>query len=326
MKKYDVITIGSATKDVFLIADDFKLVKSSEFVTGFGECFSRGSKMEIGKMYFDTGGGATNAAATFANLGLKTAVICRVGDDPAGEEVKKAMKQKKVDTQFMVTCSKHETGYSTVFLAKNGERTVLVFRGASAFLTKKDVPIAKCQGGWIYLTSLNGNMDLLSWATKGAKRKKMQIALNPGGKEIRDKKIYSILPQADVLILNKSEAEKLAKVKTREARFLFLALHRHLNGIIVITDGDNGAYVSNRSQIFFANTEDVKRVNATGAGDAFGSGFVAGLIQLGDIKKALALAMINSQSVIQKMGAKKGLLEKMPSQKKLNSVPIKELS
>jgi hypothetical protein len=61
---YDIISIGAATKDVYLISKDFKLIKSHKFSTGVGECFPYGSKMEIGDVFFDIGGGATNSAFT----------------------------------------------------------------------------------------------------------------------------------------------------------------------------------------------------------------------------------------------------------------------
>ena len=49
---YDVTTIGSATKDVFLISKGFKLIKSNKFKTGTGECFAYGSKIELGNIYY----------------------------------------------------------------------------------------------------------------------------------------------------------------------------------------------------------------------------------------------------------------------------------
>lgn len=325
MHKYDVITIGSATKDVFLISKNFHQVKSQKFVTGYGECFARGAKVEIEKMHFDTGGGATNSAATFANLGLKTAVVCKVGRDLAGQEVTKAMQQRKIDTRYIKASWEQETGYATIFLANDGERTILVFRGASAFLEPKDIPLKKCASHWIYLTSLNGRLDLLSDIVNTSEQKKMHLAINPGSQEIANQKIYSLLTKAEILIVNQEEAKKLAKVETEEMKFLFLALHKYVNGMIVITNGQGGAWVSDQKNIYHADSLKVKVVNATGAGDAFGSAFVAGMIIYGGIKKALALAMLNASSVIQKMGAKKGLLEKLPSAKRLKSVPIREV-
>src|SRR3989339_1496172 len=78
---YDVVTIGSATQDVFLVSDEIELVKSKRFRTGVAECVSLGSKIEVDKLFISSGGGATNAAATFASLGFRTACLAKVGED-----------------------------------------------------------------------------------------------------------------------------------------------------------------------------------------------------------------------------------------------------
>ena len=84
---YDIITIGAATRDVFLVSNAFVAIKSKKFATGAGECVALGSKIEVSNLVLTTGGGATNAAATFGSLGFRTAAICRVGDDSPGKDV-----------------------------------------------------------------------------------------------------------------------------------------------------------------------------------------------------------------------------------------------
>jgi len=71
---------------------------------------------------------------------------------------------------------------------------------------------------------------------------------------------------------------------------------------------------------------DRKVVNATGAGDAFGSGFISGLILYkGNIKKSLQLGMLNSNSVVTSMGAKHGLLKKPPTEKELEKIKVRAI-
>jgi len=81
----DVITIGTATRDCFLQSPDFKVIRSSRFVTGQAECFALGSKIEVPFIIFTTGGGAANAAVTFARQGLKAGCLAKIGKDLAGE-------------------------------------------------------------------------------------------------------------------------------------------------------------------------------------------------------------------------------------------------
>src|SRR3989344_6551663 len=88
---YDVITIGTASRDVFLQSEAFKIFKDPEhlkkigFPEGEAQCFALGGKLEIEKPVLTTGGGATNAAVTFARQGFKTAAIIKVGHDEDGD-------------------------------------------------------------------------------------------------------------------------------------------------------------------------------------------------------------------------------------------------
>ena len=83
----DIVTFGSASWDVFLKSKSISVAKSKKFVSGEGICFNLGSKIEMDSICFNSGGGGTNAAATFVNQGFKTAYIGMVGQDLAGEEI-----------------------------------------------------------------------------------------------------------------------------------------------------------------------------------------------------------------------------------------------
>src|SRR3989344_2877133 len=97
---YDIISIGSASRDVLLGIDDFKTFKSDDYASGEAMCFSLGSKMEAKKIVFASGGGGTNAAVTFARQGLKTANIGVVGDDLNGQEILKELAAEGIDVQY----------------------------------------------------------------------------------------------------------------------------------------------------------------------------------------------------------------------------------
>ncbi|MEK7144014.1 MAG: hypothetical protein AAB820_01645, partial [Patescibacteria group bacterium] len=90
---YDVITIGTATRDVFLTSPLFKIVRDPRhlqkmgFPTGEAQCFALGGKIEISAPVLTTGGGATNAAVSFGRQGLKTATLVKVGDDESANSI-----------------------------------------------------------------------------------------------------------------------------------------------------------------------------------------------------------------------------------------------
>jgi len=323
---YDIITIGAATRDVYLKSPAFDLIKSDQFSTGVGECLALGSKNEASEIFLDTGGGATNAAVTFGNLKLNSSVISRIGNDSAGRDVIDVLKKKDVDISLIQKDKKHLTTYSTLLLTGEGHRSVLVYRGASNFIQWGEVSKSKLKTKWFYITSLGGDIKLLKNIFDFAKKNNIKIAWNPGGKEIKlgFKKLLPFIKQAEVLNVNREEASDLIKVDYQKKEEIFKKMEKMGARIVVVTDGPDGAYAY-AGKWFFAPSLPTKPKNTTGAGDAFGSGLVAGLIIKNDIDYALRLATLNADGVIRKMGAKNGLLERRPKDKELKKVKIKEL-
>ena len=309
-----VITIGSATRDVFLVSDDFQILrpKSKKAL----ECVTLGSKIEVDQMVLTTGGGATNTAATFASLGHDTATVSKIGDDSPGHGLVDELKQFKIKTN-LINKTKGQTAYSVIMTASTGERTVLVHRGVSANFSTKDIPWNKLKADWLYITSLGGNLALVKKIVKAAYEKNIQVAYNPGMKEIT--KGYgafkSLLPMLSVLIMNQEEADALG-IDDNTIQH---------NMILIITDGANGSHAFLGDEHWFAKAGKSNVVSRTGAGDAFGSGFVASLMKDDDVSKALQFATLNAQSVIASIGAKKGVLKRTPSAKDMSKIKVKKI-
>ncbi len=310
---FDIITIGSATRDVFVVSKSFIALKSKKFPTGAGECVALGSKIDLDKLVLTTGGGATNAAATFSLLGFHTATMTRIGDDSSGKDVIDDLSRFGVSTHFVRMIKDGQTGFSVLLTMPDGERTVLVYRGVSAKFETKDIHWEGCkQTKWIYLTSLGGNMALSKKIIQHANKCGIKVAWNPGNGEIKNgmKTIGSLLPMVDILNINTEEAKLLTGKRT--IKEMYKAIQTK-GTIRLITDGINGSYAWENGKILHAGTTGARAISRTGAGDAFGSGFVAGFIKKNDTKYALAIGTLNAESVIQTYGAKNGILKKWPS-------------
>ena len=81
--------------------------------------------------------------------------------------------------------------------------------------------------------------------------------------------------------------------------------------ITIMTDGPNGVTATDRKEVITAGLyEDVPVIDRTGAGDAFGSGFVAAIAMGRSLADAILLASANSTSVVTEIGAKAGILKK----------------
>ncbi|MFA6296817.1 MAG: carbohydrate kinase family protein [Patescibacteria group bacterium] len=298
---FDVITIGSATRDVFL--------KGKFPITKDKLSFDLGSKNDVDEIFFFTGGGATNAAATFSNFGLNTACISRIGNDPGGMAVLEDLKKFGISSQFITETKDLYTAYSIIISTENG-RVALVHRGTSEYFKESDIPCNKINAKWFYITSLSGNVKVLKTIFDCANDKKIRIAWNPGNSEIKlgMTSLKPFLAKVGVLILNLDEAKELTGLKN--AKEIFEKLDSLTDGIVVITNGMEGVEACSGKTCYKAKAMGGKAVESTGAGDAFGSGFVSGLFFKNDVNYAIQLATANASSVVKKIGAKNGLMTK----------------
>lgn len=321
-ESFDVISIGSATRDIFLKSDQFRIIKDHHFTTGQAECVALGSKIEIEEMMIATGGAGTNSAVSFARKGLTTATICRVGRDPGGRAITENLENEGVATRFIQEDSREYTGYSILLSLISGERTVLVHRGASEKISPGSIPWRQLKTKWFYISSIADDLGLLRKISDFARVHKINVAINPGSRELKvAKRLKEVLIHSAVLIVNREEASRLTGVPFIDEPDILKALRKIVpQGLAVVTDGPNGLFVVSSGKIYKAGIYPEKAVvDRTGAGDAFGSGFVSVLIKSTGagkefsqeiIKEAIRAGSANATSVVEHMGAKTGLLKK----------------
>ncbi|MFH0712303.1 MAG: carbohydrate kinase family protein [Candidatus Jorgensenbacteria bacterium] len=321
---FDVITIGTATRDIFLSGSSFKVLKDPAhlkkigFKTGEAECLALGSKIEVEKPILTLGGGAANAAVTFARQGFKTAALIKIGDDEIGEEVVAALKREKIAPLAAVD-EKLGTAYSTILLAPGGERTILVYRGASSDFREKEIPMRKLKCRWAYISPGAISIPLMQLIVMQLKKLGARVAMNPSKHylEAGVAKLRQILRNLDVVVVNREEASYLTGIDYGKEKAIFGKFDELVPGIAVMTDGRNGASISDGKYIYRAGIfPEGKLIDRTGAGDAFGAGFVAGLMRKRDVCFALRLAAANSTSVVEEIGAEEGILRKEDFKKK----------
>jgi sugar/nucleoside kinase (ribokinase family) len=257
---------------------------------------------------FSTGGGATNAAVTFARQALHAIYLGKTGNDPAARAILDELHSEGVDTTLVKQSDDYHTGYSTVLLSPEGDRTILAYRGASSNFLVEDFDMANMNGDWLYISSLAGNMEVFEKLVNTAKSKGIKIAINPGKGELAQSDwLKALIHKVDVLTLNKEELQSLVEGDDD------MALVRNASDMastVVMTDGPRGVIATDRSKFVKAGMyEDVPVIDRTGAGDAFGSGLVARLAKGADLTEAIKFASANSTSVVSQIGAKAGILD-----------------
>lgn len=304
---YDIITIGSATVDVLVDTDEEVRKHRERGREHYDVAYHLGEKYLVSDLRFTTGGGGTNTAVAFARLGLKTGFIGCVGDDANGEMVLKELHEEGVD--FLGKVKEGHTGYSVILPVKS-DRTILAFKGVNNELEMNDVPRV-IETRWIYLSSMLGK----SWETslsvvESAKKEKIKIAFNASMYVAKQGlgKVGPLLKMVDVFILNKEEATALTREKNVER--MLRKLNEYCE-VIVITDGSKPVYAISDGKIYKKSYPLTKVVDPTGAGDAFASGFIYGMMQVVDIETCLDYGHSEAKAVLEHYGAKNDLLRKL---------------
>ena len=309
---FDVITIGTATRDFFAKSKAFKVVSTPEFVSGWGLCLPAGGKIDLEDVIFTTGGGATNAAVTFSRQGYRAAAVCKIGDDVSGREVLKDLQAEKVSTGFVVQDENSKTAYSVLVLAPSGERTALTYRGASESFEIADINPRALAAKWFYISG-SVPLSVVNIILDKAKDIGAKVAMNPsfGHIKLGLNGLGEVLKKLDVVIMNREEGASLTGLDYKREEKIFGALDEYIPGAVILTDGPKGVLVSDGKNIYRAGIFKNKNVaDRTGAGDAFGSGFVAGLIKSNNVEEAIKLASANATNVVEYIGAKAGILTK----------------
>ncbi len=319
---YDVITIGTATRDTFLKSKAFKVIKDSEhlkkldFPTGEAQCFALGSKIEVDDWIVTGGGGAANAAVTCARQGLRTACIAVVGADESGEIIFNELKKEGI-APWLIEDNKKNTASSVILLNEGGERTILNYRGASEDLKKNDIPFGKLKTKWLYVVPGRIPLPVITTIVAHAKKEGARIAINLSKFYIEKgvSALASLLKQCDVVIVNREEAAALTGRDFEDQKAIFTAFDELVQGLAVVTDGGNGVKVSDGKTIWASPVfPEKKLIDRTGAGDAFGSGFISVLahakkaIQENVIARAIRIGSANATSVVESVGAQGGIL------------------
>jgi len=319
---YDIITVGSATVDVFAHTKSelikIKTSSSEEELIAYPS----GSKILIKELRFTTGGGGTNTAVSLARLGHKTAYLGSLGNDENGRRILDLLKKEKID--FIGKLTNDATGYSIILDSIEHDRTILTYKGANDKLKFSDINLKKLKTKWFYFSSMiSKSFKALEKLAEFAEKNKIKIAFNPSTYLAEKGRDYlkKILIRTTILILNNEEASLL--VGKNNVKIMLKELYRLGPEIIIITNGKKAINAYDGKTIYILIPNKIKVIESTGAGDAFASSFLSGIIKKNDVEFALKMGLANSESVITYSGAKNRLLKYNEILKAIKERPAK---
>lgn len=335
-----VLTFGGATKDVYLRyhgADCMQITEGDSEKSFM--LFESGSKIEVEKILYYTGGGSTNSAVSFKRMGFDVSCFCKIGNDPAGRAILDDLEREHVNHKSVIVSSEHPSGISFVINSTHGERTIFAFRGANGYISENEINKNFLNDiDLLYVTSLShGSAQILEKIVKMAKERGCLVAVNPGISQLSGgaQELKKSLKYIDTLILNSSEARTfMAALVSGDQRcasvyFSIPSFFREVMKvgpkIVVVTDGNRGVYLCDGNKILFHPALKANVVDTLGAGDSFGSCFVGSLLLNVSIEESLRRGLANSASVIEQIGAKPGLLDIAELEKRTKAIDNKLL-
>jgi sugar/nucleoside kinase (ribokinase family) len=311
-KKADIqlLTVGDASMDVFLTpteSDTFCRIDSKECFLSF----AYGDKIPVKDLSFSVGGNAANNAVGTRRLGVNSAVILTLGDDETGDHIINKLKSEGVNCDYVVREKNTSSNYSTA-ITVYGERTLFTYKSPKK---KYHLPDEFPNTPWIYLTSMGDGFENVfdRVVEHVGSSTDIKLAYNPGSRQLRagvDKSL-KVLKVAYILYVNRKEAEMFAEMSETHGKEKELLKKLCTLGpkIPIVTDGANGSFVFDGEKYYKAEILPVDSYERTGAGDSFGSGCIAALIEGKPIEEALLWGTVNSASVIGYAGAQRGLLK-----------------
>jgi len=263
---FDLLVVGDCNPDLLLAGGDV--------APEFGQ-----AEKVVGEARLLIGGSATIAACAAARLGLSVALVAAVGDDLFGRFMLDALGARGVDASGCVI-GPNPTGV-TVALVRGDDRAILTAPGAMATLTAADVPEDMLAGArHVHVASyylLDGLRPDIAGLVDAAHAGGAMISIDPQGDPSGewDGGLPAIAPSLDVLFVNEGE-------------------HRMLRSdgcpLVVVKRGARGATAIAGDQVVEAFAPAVDALDATGAGDSFDAGFIAGRLRGLGLQESLALA------------------------------------
>lgn len=310
MNNLDLLSVGDVNLDAFITpseSESFCDINTKECLIAF----SYADKIPVKNLDFSVGGNGANNAVGTKRLGVNVASVLTLGDDSTGVQIIEKLKLENIDLTF-VTKQPSTLSNFNVVISYTGERTIFTYHAPRSY----EFPVNLPKAPWMYLTSMGEAFKpfynkITEWLVKNPETK---LAFNPGTWQLRGgvDEIGNVFKLSTAVFVNKQEAEKLTRfeAKGEVTKELLMALSGLGPKIAVITDGGNGSFVFDGNKFLHCGILPVDAYERTGAGDAFGSGFLSAIIEGKSIEDALIWGTVNSASVIGYTGAQKGLLTK----------------
>ena len=273
----------------------------------------RGKLGIVEKIELHTGGCASNTGAALRKLGIDTALIGKVGDDGFGDYVVGEMSKRGLNVEGIKRDKDTNTSCSLALVEDDGERRFIHCYGADGTFTEDDVDwdiIKGCKilhiAGSLLMPTFDGiqTAHVLEKARSMGITTSLDTAWDPKGKWLET--VEPFLKYIDIFLPSIEEAKMITGLDSEEEIADFFL--KYGMKIVGLKMGSKGCFIkSSKNEVVKLPIFNINAVDATGAGDAFAAGFLAGVLKDWNLHKTAELACAVGACCVQAMGAKAGI-------------------
>ena len=255
------------------------------------------------------GGSVANSLYTLSQFGSDVSFIGRVSDDTTGDAFIKSLEKTGVRVNIHQV-DNGITGECLVLITPDHERTMYTHLGVSSQLNIEDINQGVIKDSEYllvegYLVTSEETMNVASYsmdiATKHGVKKIITLSDPNVVKFFRDNILELLNKTFDIIFCNKQEALNVSKSNNIDDAIDFLKKYAQE---IIITCGENGAYLTTGSEKIHEIPNSVKPVDLTGAGDMFLAAYIFAKVSDKSVIDRIKFANTCSGNVIQTYGAK----------------------
>ena len=237
----------------------------------------------VDEMSLHTGGCAVNAATALARLGLPVEVIGKVGEDSFGDFVINALAERGIGIQGIKRDKDVGTSATMVMVAPDGERRFVHYIGANARLKLEDIDFHMVEAGSILhvagslvMPGIDGQptAEILRRAQLAGVCTFLDTVWDDSGRWMDV--LEPCLPHIDYFVPSLPEGKALTGLDD-PVEIARAMLAKGVKTVGLKMGADGCLVMTNSGQEIHLPAYKVNVIDATGAGDAFAAGFIAGV-------------------------------------------------
>lgn len=288
----NIVVIGSSNTDM--------VVKTSHLPAG-------GETVLGGDFFMNAGGKGANQAVAAARYGNRVVFVAKTGDDLFGAQVREAMRQDNINTDYVFVDKEHPSGVALITVNQQAENCIVVAPGANAHLTPEDIDAAadEIRGASVVLMQLETPIATVEYAAQMAADAGVPVILNPAPAPAEPLS-EELLKNLFLITPNESEASRISGITVKDlasAQLAAKAIYDMGPKNVIVTLGSDGSLVYDGAMFMRVEAMKVDAVDTTAAGDTY-NGVLASVIAEGrTLIDAVHEANVAAAISVTRMGA-----------------------